>query len=157
MFLIIIIIILAIGFVIQYLLGFAQIKHFSKHYTRLRKNGRVAIGRRPAIIRSGTIVLFQLNNKDEIEEAGYLQGVTVLSRYKPLTGLEGKKINRLRKEDLGSYNKLLTQAIIDAQHTFKVVQVGGKIEERPSPMMKVIKKVDCIFTKRRENKNGLHS
>lgn len=157
MFFIILIIILAVGFVVQYLLGFVQIKHFTKHYTELRTNGRVAIGRRPAIVQSGTLVLFQLNNKNEIEEARYMQGVTVFSRFKQLKGLEGKKINKLREEDFKDYNKLLKRAIVDAQHTFNVVQAGGEIERIPSPMMKVVKKVNHMFTKKGVKKHGLHS
>ncbi|WP_040978406.1 transcriptional regulator GutM [Oceanobacillus jeddahense] len=157
MFFIILIIILAVGFVIQYLFGFVQIKHFTKHYTELREKGRVAIGRRPAIIRSGTLVLFQLNNKNEIEEARYLQGVTVFSRFKSLKGLEGKKINKLRKEDFMAYNKLLKRAIIDAQHTFNIVQAGGEVERIPSPMMKVVKRVNQMFTKKGVKKHGFYS
>ena len=45
MFFIILIIMLAVGFVIQYLLGLLQIKNFTKHYTNMREKGRVAIGR----------------------------------------------------------------------------------------------------------------
>lgn len=157
MFLIMLIIILAVGFVVQYLFGIVQIKHFTKHYTELRENGRVAIGRRPAIIRSGTLVLFQLNNKNEIEEARYMQGVTVFSRFKDLKGLEGKKIIKLKKEDLVNYNKLLERAILDAQHTFRVIQAGGEIESIPSPMMKAVKKVNNMFTKKGVKKHGLHS
>lgn len=111
MFFIMLIIILAVGFIVQYLFGFVQIKHFTKHYTELRENSRVAIGRRPAIIRSGTLVLFQLNNKNEIEEARYMQGVTVFSRFKQLKGLEGKKMNKLKEEDFTDYNKLLTRPL----------------------------------------------
>lgn len=157
MFLIMLIIMLAVGFVIQYVFGFVQIKHFTKHYTELREKGRVAIGRRPAIIRSGTLVLFQLNNKNEIEEARYMQGVTVFSRFKQLKGLEGRKMNKLKEEDFKDYNKLLQRAIIDAQHTFNVVQAGGEIERIPSPMMKVVKKVNNMFTKKGVKKHGLHS
>ena len=157
MFLIFLIVILAVGFVVQYLFGFVQIKHFTKHYTELREDGRVAIGRRPAIIRAGTLVLLQLNNKNEIEEARYMQGVTVFSRFKQLKGLEGKKINKLRKEDFVSYNKLLTRALIDAQQTFKIVQAGGEVEQIPSPMMKVVKKVNSMFTKKGAKKHGVRS
>ncbi|UJL47390.1 transcriptional regulator GutM [Virgibacillus sp. NKC19-16] len=157
MFFIMLLIILAVGFVVQYIFGFVQIKHFTKHYTELREKGRVAIGRRPTIIRSGTLVLFQLNNKNEIEESRYMQGVTVFSRIKHLKGLEGKKINKLGEEDLANYNKLLQGAIHNAQHTFRVVQAGGEIEQIPSPMMKVVKKVNSMFTKKGVKKHGLHS
>lgn len=157
MFFILLIVILAIGFVVQYLFGFVQIKHFTKHYTELRESGRVAIGRRPAIVRAGTLVLLQLNNKNEIEEARYMQGVTVFSRFKQLKGLEGKKIKKLQQEDFVNYNKLLRNALIDAQQTFNIVQAGGEIERIPSPMMKAVNKVNRMFTKKGVKKHGIHS
>lgn len=147
MFFIILIVILAVGFIIQYLLGLLQIKNFTKHYTELRENGRVAIGRRPAIFKSGTLVLLQINNRNEIEEARYMQGVTVFSKFKKLKGLEGYKIQKLRDTDLKKYNKLLIKAILDAQHTFNVIQSGGEIEKIPSPMMKAVKKINGMFKK----------
>lgn len=145
MFFIILIIMLAVGFVIQYLLGLLQIKNFTKHYTIMRENGRVAIGRRPAILKAGTLVLLQINNRNEIEEARYMQGVTVFSKFKKLKGLDGYKINKLRDTDLKKYNKLLIKAILDAQHTFNVIQSGGEIEKIPSPMMKAVKKINGMF------------
>ena len=147
MFFIILIIMLAVGFVIQYLLGLLQIKNFTKHYTIMRENGRVAIGRRPAILKAGTLVLLQINNRNEIEEARYMQGVTVFSKFKKLKGLDGYKINKLRDTDLKKYNKLLIKAILDAQHTFNVIQSGGEIEKIPSPMMKAVKKINRMFKK----------
>ena len=145
MFFIILIIMLAVGFVIQYLLGLLQIKNFTKHYTNMREKGRVAIGRRPAILKAGTLVLLQINNRNEIEEARYMQGVTVFSKFKKLKGLDGYKINKLRDTDLKKYNKLLIKAILDAQHTFNVIQSGGEIEKIPSPMMKAVKKINRMF------------
>lgn len=78
MFILLLIILAAAGFVIQHLLGWLQIKNFTKHYIELRRKGKVAIGRRPAIFKSGTLVLLQLNGKNVIEEARFMQGVTVL-------------------------------------------------------------------------------
>ncbi|MGW7998129.1 transcriptional regulator GutM [Staphylococcus xylosus] len=147
MFFIMLIVILAIGFVVQYLLGLVQIKNFTKHYTELRENGRVAIGRRPAIFKSGTLVLIQINRRNEIEDARYMQGVTVFSKFKKLRGLEGYKIHKLRDADLKNYNKLLIKAILDAQHTFNIIQSGGEIEKIPSPMMKAVKRINRMFKK----------
>ncbi|WP_436966018.1 transcriptional regulator GutM [Staphylococcus shinii] len=147
MFFIMLIVILAVGFVIQYLLGWLQIKNFTKHYTELRENGRVAIGRRPAIFKSGTLVLLQINKRNEIEDVRYMQGVTVFSKFKKLKGLEGYKIHKLRDTDLIKYNKLLIKAILDAQHTFNVIKSGGEIEKIPSPMIKAVKKINRMFKK----------
>ncbi|WP_053218242.1 transcriptional regulator GutM [Virgibacillus senegalensis] len=156
MFFIMLIIMAAVGFVVQYLLGLLQIKNFTKNYTQLREKGRVAIGRRPAIIKAGTLVLLQLNNKNVIEDARYMQGVTVFSKFKPLKGLEGMKLRKLGESDLKSYNKLLAKAILDAQNTFHIIQSGGEIAQIPSPMMKAVRKVNGMFKKERGLKHGLH-
>ncbi|QTN00769.1 transcriptional regulator [Sediminibacillus dalangtanensis] len=153
---IMLIIFAAIGFVVQYLLGLLQIKNFTKNYIQLREKGRVAIGRRPAIVKSGTLVLLQLNNKNEIEDARYMQGVTVFSKFKPLKGLEGKKLQKVNASDLEDYNKLLGKAVLDAQNTFHVIQNGGEIAQIPSPMMKAVRKVNGMFKKERGLKHGLH-
>ncbi|MCD8820654.1 transcriptional regulator GutM [Staphylococcus gallinarum] len=156
MFILLLIILAAAGFVIQHLLGWLQIKNFTKHYIELRRKGKVAIGRRPAIFKSGTLVLLQLNGKNEIEEARFMQGVTVFSKFKPLAGLKGLKINKITDQEISNYNKLLIKAILDAQHTFNVVSNGGEIEKIPSPMMKAVKKVNKLIRNERGLKNGLH-
>ncbi len=148
---IILIIMLAVGFGIQYFLGLLQIKHFTKHYTALRKKGRVAIGRRPSVFQSGTIVLIQINGKNVIEEVRYIQGVTVFAKFKQLSGLEGIKIDRLTADDVAGYNKLLVRAILDARHTFNVIQSGGDIPMMPSPLKRVVNSVNSMFKKRGVN------
>lgn len=148
MFIIIMIIILAVGFGLQYIFGMFQIKNFTKHYTELRRNGKVAIGRKPAIFQSGTLVLLQINKKKEIEEARYMQGVTVFSRVKKLKGLEGLRIDKIIIEDVKSHNRLLRNAIMDAKRTYNIIQGGGEVEKIPSPFMKAATKVNQMFSKK---------
>lgn len=151
MFFIMLIIMLAVGFGVQYLLGILQIKNFNKNYMELRNNGRVAIGRKPSIFKSGTLVLLQLNGKNEIEEARYMQGVTVFAKFKNLKGLEGHKITKIKDKDLSNYNKLLVKAILDAQHTFNIIQSGGEIKSIPSPLVRSMEKINGLFKKKGVN------
>jgi|SRR5699024_10321883 len=157
MFLIMLIIILAVGFGVQYFLGMIQIKHFTKNYTDLRSKGRVVIGRKPTIFQSGTLVLLQIDEKDRVEEARYMQGVTVFSKIKILNGLEGKKVGKLELTDLTRYNKLLKNAILDAKRTFNIIQSGGEVEKIPSPMMKAVKRVNSMFIGKGGRRNGYNS
>lgn len=157
MFIIMLIIILAVGFGVQYLLGMVQIKHFTKNYTDLRSKGRVVIGRKPAIFQSGTLVLMQVDKNDRIGETRYMQGVTVFSKIKTFSGLEGKRIDKLENADLTKYNKLLRKAILDAKRTFNIVQSGGEVERIPSPMMQAVKRVNSMFTNKGGRNNGYNS
>ncbi|MDE9789538.1 transcriptional regulator GutM [Staphylococcus delphini] len=152
MFFILLIVLAAIGFVVQYLLGILQIKNFSKNYIELRKRGRVAIGRKPSIFRSGTLVLLQLNQQNVIESARYMQGVTVFAKFKELKGLEGRKLITLSNNNLAGYNRLQINAILDAKKTFEVIQSGGQVDSIPSPFMKVVKHVETYFKKARVSK-----
>ncbi|WP_411842796.1 transcriptional regulator GutM [Salinicoccus sp. HZC-1] len=157
MFIIMLIIILAIGFGVQYFLGMIQIKHFTKNYTDLRSKGKVVIGRKPTILQSGTLVLLQIDNKNRVEEARYMQGVTVFSKIKTLSGLEGKRVDKLENDDLTKHNRLLRNAILDAKRTFNIVQSGGEVEKIPSPMMQAVNRVNRMFTNKGGKKNGYTS
>lgn len=101
-------------------------------------------------------MLFQLNRKNEVEEARYMQGVTVFSKFRKLEGLEGFKLNKVTDKDLKKYNKLLVKAILDAQHTLNIIDKGGEIEKIPSPLVKAVKKVNKLVKNERGMKHGLH-
>ncbi|WP_415679892.1 transcriptional regulator GutM [Abyssicoccus albus] len=145
------IVMLAIGFFIQYILGVFQIQNFSKHYKELRANGRVAIGRNPSIFKSGTLVLIQLNNNNEIEEMRYMQGVTVFSRFKRLNGLKGRKISNIEEGELKKYNKLIAKAIMDAKQSVYIIENGGEVKDIPSPLKRTINNINYMFNRKEVN------
>ncbi|WP_238594604.1 transcriptional regulator GutM [Caenibacillus caldisaponilyticus] len=130
------------AFIIQQLLGFIQIKHFTKEYVKLRKIGKVAIGRRPGKLRAGAIVMFAINQAGKILEAKKLQGVTILARMKKLEGFEGKYLNRLTSSDMVHCNKPLRMAIEDAKKNYRTVITGGTIPEKPSPLKSILLKAE---------------
>ncbi|WP_230458995.1 transcriptional regulator GutM [Terrilactibacillus tamarindi] len=115
------------AFIVQMALGYLQMKHFSHVFTRLRRKGKVAIGRKKGRLRSGTIVFIRINEQGNICEVQKMQGVTVLARFKALKGLTGKNIKTLGEQDLKAYNKLLRAAIEDAVNNYKIVMSGGTI------------------------------
>ena len=128
----IIMIFMAGAFIFQMVLGYLQIKHFSKAYAELRRIGKVAIGKKPGKIRSGTIVMFAVTNSGKILKAKKIQGVTVLAKVKDLHGFEDKNIRTLEEKDLTQCNKLLKLAIQDAVQNYKVIMSGGEIPEKNS-------------------------
>ena len=128
----IIMIFIAVAFIFQMALGFLQIKHFSKAYAELRRIGKVAIGKKPGKIRSGTIVMFAVSNSGKILKAKRIQGVTVMAKVKDMPGFEDKNIRTLGGKDLIQCNKLLKLAILDAVHNYKVIMSGGEVPEKNS-------------------------
>ncbi|WP_245891451.1 transcriptional regulator GutM [Planifilum fimeticola] len=134
------------AFIIQQLLGFIQVKHFTNEFVAMRKKGKVAIGRRPGKFRAGTIVMFAIDKTGKILEAKRLQGVTIMARMKTLEGFKGKYLNRLTPSDMAHCNKLLRLAIEDAQKNYRTVISGGVIPEKPSPFKSILLKAERMVT-----------
>lgn len=137
-----IMIFIAGAFLVQMGLGFLQIKHFSKAYGELRRMGKVAIGKKPGKVRSGTIVLFAVSKSGRILKAKKMQGVTVMATFKDLRGFEDKNIRHLTDEDMAHCNKLLKAAIQDAVSNYKIIMSGGVIPEKNSLFRNMMMKAE---------------
>ncbi|WP_211170988.1 transcriptional regulator GutM [Bacillus sp. DNRA2] len=144
----IIMIFIAAAFLVQMGLGFLQLKHFTKAYGELRKIGKVAIGKKPGRIRSGTIVMFAVSNSGKILKAKKMQGVTVLATFKDLTGFADKNIRNLKAEDMAHCNKLLRLAIFDAVSNYKIIMSGGTIPEKSSLFRRMMVKAEHVANKK---------
>ncbi|RBW68505.1 transcriptional regulator GutM [Bacillus taeanensis] len=123
-----VIILIGFSWLLQSILGFLQIKHFNKKYAEMRKLGRVAIGRKTARFRAGTVVMFAIDRKNTILKAGKMQGVTVFSRVRNLKGFEGKKLLTLDEDDFKNVNKLTRLAIKDALNSYNIISKGGELK-----------------------------
>lgn len=115
------------AYILQIIFGMRQLKHFNDTYSRLRKIGRVAIGRRSGRVRSGTIVMFAVDKNGIVLEGCKMQGVTVLAQFKTMPDYVGQDIHYLdtynplvRKE-----NKLVQIAIEDAREVFLRIEAGN--------------------------------
>ncbi|AUJ23601.1 transcriptional regulator GutM [Virgibacillus dokdonensis] len=122
------IILIGVAWLVQSIFGFLQIRHFNRHYAALRSLGRVAIGKRTGLFRAGTVVMFSIDKQDRIIKAKRMQGVTVLSRVKDMTGFAGKKLPTMQASDYDHVNKLTKIAIKDAVKSFNILSRGGELE-----------------------------
>ena len=130
-----------LGTVINFLLGFMQIKNFNINYIEMRKKGKVAIGRKRGYIQVGSIVMFLIDNDGIIVDCRKMQGVTVFARVKKFAGLEGKNLSNITKEDLSNYNKYTRAAVLDAVKNYNVFKGGGEIEEKDTRLFRGINKL----------------
>lgn len=114
------------AYLFQLLLGLRQLKHFNAVYASLRRQGRVAIGRRAGKIRAGTIVMFALDQSGKVLDARQMQGVTVAARFKPMPAYIGQDIHYFDRYNplIRRENKLLRLAIEDAREVFLRVETG---------------------------------
>lgn len=78
------------AYALQIMFGLRQIKHFNQVYAVLRRQGRVAIGRRAGKVKSGTIVMFALDKEGRVLDARKMQGVTVAARFKKCQPISGR-------------------------------------------------------------------
>lgn len=90
------------AYIFQMFLGWQQLKDFNKTYTMLRRLGRVAIGRKSGRIKSGTIVMFAVDENGRVLKASKMQGVTILARFQNMDDYVGEDIHYFDK-----YNPLV--------------------------------------------------
>lgn len=121
------------AFILQAVLSMLQMKHFSKEFMKLRRQGRVACGRQAGGFRAGAIVMFLLDDEGIIREALKMEGVTFLARVKPMSGFEGRYIGDLTGDEVETKNKNLRKAVLDAALTYRKFVSGEPITPPPSP------------------------
>lgn len=138
-------IVVGIAFLIQIILSMLQMKHFSKEFCKLRRQGKVACGRKAGGFRAGAIVMFQIDDQGIVQEAKKMEGVTVFARVKPLKGFSGRDIRTLTEEDIPKGHKNLGKAVADASLTFRKYTAGEIIPDPPSPFQKVTRSVGGLF------------
>ncbi|MDO5328883.1 MAG: transcriptional regulator GutM [Coriobacteriia bacterium] len=130
-------IVLGIAFLLQTAFSMLQMKHFSHEFVKLKKKGRVAVGRKNGAFFAGAIVMFQIDGDGIIQQAKYMEGVTVLARFKDLPGFEGKDISKLTEKDGPEKHRNLKKAIADAANNYNTYEGGGVIENPPSLFKKI--------------------
>lgn len=123
------------AFALQYYLGFRQITHFGEEYSRLRREGKVAIGRRPGKITSGTLVLFSLDQEDRIRYGRKLQGSTVFAKFRDFNTFDGMKIGEIRKTDpeMKEEIRITRLAVLNAVDNYLMVKAGKVIPDKKTP------------------------
>ena len=132
-----------ISFALQYFLGFKQIKRFNDEYIKVRKEGRVAIGRRAGKIQSGTIILFVLDKEDRIRYGRKIQGTTIFAKFKDFNGFNGREIGEitLKDEEMKNEIKITRKTVMDAVNSYNIVKNGQIIPEKKSPFGQVYEKL----------------
>ncbi|MDO4286441.1 MAG: transcriptional regulator GutM [Eubacteriales bacterium] len=140
--------VVAAAFVLQIILSMNQMRHFSSEFVKLRRQGKVACGRKAGGFHAGAIVMFLIDDNGVIQTARKLEGVTCLARVHELHGFQGRQIAELTEEDGPKGHRNLKKAIADAALTYRKYTAGEVIPEPPSPFQKVGRSVGGIFTKK---------
>lgn len=135
---------LGVAFVLQFIFASIQIKDFNKNYKKLRKIGRVAIGKYKGAIVAGSIVMFAIDDEGNVIEGVGVSGVSILARFKKIDILNGENIGNIKKElDLP---KPVKKAIENASDNYRRIINGEEIKPEKSPIGKVTDSLKCIAT-----------
>ncbi|MGX7112307.1 transcriptional regulator GutM [Gemella cuniculi] len=132
-----------LAFILQYALTYVQLNSFKRSYSKLRKHGRVVIGRKKGAARAGAIVMLAIDNNDKVITGEAMQGVTVLARFKNFDYFNGLKVGTISREDCKAIklSKSLTSAVLDGVLNFKTISAGGTVDPVDSPFGKLAKKL----------------
>ena len=124
--------VIGLAFVIQFVLSSFQMKNFNNEFVRLRRKGKVAIGRKSGGFHAGAIVMFRIDEKGIIQESRKIEGTTFLARVKDFPGFEGRYVGDLSVNDVEKSHKNLRKAVEDAALTYKKYMAGEEIAQPPS-------------------------
>lgn len=154
MFFIILMIFIGGAFILQNLFGYFQIRHFTSTFVKMRRKGRVAIGKRKGNFRSGTLVFLVIDDKGIIIEAKKMQGVTVFAHFHSLPDLIDEPIQSITPEKLLTYNKLLRLAVQNAVDTYTMVSQGEAVPDNVhTPVMGLSLYLRALFQKLKTRNN----
>lgn len=128
--------VIGIAFVIQFVLSSYQMKNFNNEFVKLRRKGKVAIGRKSGGFHAGAIVMFRIDDEGVIQEARKIEGTTFLAKVKDYPGFEGRLLEDLSRDDVEKGHKNLKKAVEDAVLTYKKYISGEEIAEPPSTLKK---------------------
>lgn len=137
------------AFLLQAVLSALQMRHFSKEFIKLRKQGKVACGRQAGAFHAGAIAMFLIDDNGIIREARKLEGVTCLARVKVMDGFEGKYVGSLTGEEVNKSHKNLRKAVRDASLTYCKFMSGEEIIDPPSPFQRVEGSIKNILTSKK--------
>ena len=137
------------AYLLQVFFGAKQIRHINEEYGRLKNKGKVAIGKRPGKFHVGTIVMLATDDNGEILEAVKMQGITVLSKFKPIISLTGQYIQLINEHSLidCGENNLTKKTILNARDVYLHVSRGEKIPETKSPLALLTSKIKLLKIK----------
>ncbi len=104
------ILIAIIAWALQIFFGFFQIRSFNRHLQEVAKYGELKIGRTQSRWKARTVVLFAVNDDNQIKDARVMKGFSVFARPKKLDQFIGLTIP-LAQPVINSLDKRLQEAV----------------------------------------------
>lgn len=99
------------------------------------------MGKQKNALSTGAIIMLGIDDDGKITEGRQLTGLTVLSRFKPMSNFNGQFVNEIDPSSVNA-SRSIKKALINAQENYRVVMAGGVPLEPPNPIEKVINYID---------------
>ncbi|WP_420174436.1 transcriptional regulator GutM [Luteococcus sp. OSA5] len=128
----------AVFYIVQTVLSMRQTKDYARHYARMRRQGRVALGKQKNLVANGAIVMFRLDDDGVVVEGRLLSGVTVFSRFRDFTAYNGRPLAGLDGEDCRQLNRSVRIAVNNARDNYLLASEGLVPLEPPGPISKLL-------------------
>ena len=119
------------AFCLQFLFQMVQMKSFNKFYTKLRKKGRVAIGK----AKGGF-------------HGCFMRGFTMLARFKNWDFFNGIDVGTIKKDDCATIGVSLRRAVLNASSNYNTIMSGGEVLEKPSLFTRIGDKIYGVNKKK---------
>ena len=142
------------AYILQIIFSLKQVRHFNESYSRLRRQGKVAIGKRPGKIRAGTISMFALDDQGTIIDALVMQGVTVAAKFKQKKQYIGTNITDLSKDHplVRKENKLVSASLLHAKEIYIKVMNQNYTEENAISPLAMLKMETTYYAQKMKSK-----
>lgn len=136
------------AYALQFIFQMIQMRSFNKYYKKLRKMGRVAIGKAKGGFHAGAIVMFAIDQDGVILEGCFMRGFTMLARFKTWNFFNGIDVGTIRKEDCETIGVPLRRAVLNASSNYNTIMSGGEILEKPSLLHRIGDKIYGVNKKK---------
>lgn len=136
------------AFVLQFLMQLVQMKSFNKYYTKLRKMGRVAIGKAKGGFHAGAIVMFAIDQDGVIIQGCFMRGFTMFARFKDWDFYNGIDVGTITKEDCKTIGISLRRAVLNASSNYNTIMSGGEVLEKPGLLTRIGDKIYGVNRKK---------
>ncbi|SNU99382.1 DNA-binding transcriptional activator GutM [Megamonas hypermegale] len=115
-----ILIVLAIAmWVLQGILSVFQLKKFNRELKRLRKSGRVAIGKARGRFKAGCLLMLCIDENCKIIKGRKLQGITSFASFKDFNNLNGIVLTDITEDFCNNFDKQTKTAILSAVEEYR--------------------------------------
>ena len=127
------------AFCLQFLFQMVQMKSFNKFYTKLRKKGRVAIGKAKGGFHAGAIVMFAIDQDGVIIDGCFMKNWDFFN---------GIDVGTIKKDDCATIGVSLRRAVLNASSNYNTIMSGGEVLEKPSLFTRIGDKIYGVNKKK---------